>query len=649
MYRYPLFRSGLRGWSRVATLATICLTVPLSLLLVARAEEQTPQAAAAAGQEPRQAAEVMQVLSKQWLSDASCVSCHFQVPKQPMRRSLEAALVEKGYLTKSHLVDLAKAKTGQNCADCHTAVAPEGHCSRGEGCRRDAGRLSKVTYLGVSVGVVPQAVRQHVKLPTGVGLMIEGVEPGSPAAKAELHTYDILERLEQQILVNQEQFSALIKTYRPGDEVSLQRIRANEAKTLRVKLGDRVVDDSEVAELERQEVALLCAQYSQLVDAKLRDVHDLKEAVEAQGDAPKRLTYLGVGTSSPPDALTEQLKLTKGLGLLVDSVEPDSPAAAAGLRPFDVLQKLDDQLLVNSEQLTVLIRNHRPGDQVELILLREAQPLRIRATLGERQPGGGRMGEGATYFDFDNDGDLDVRVSNGLSQAIDLSTRGDVKDEEFVRRVYLNLVGTAPGPQELSHFASDDQPNKRQRLIDTLLSRPDVIDKVSASDVLHWSDNEHSLVLTTTEGDHKRLLAKDKQGNVVFDGSVDSDDERRRLGPPLAAKLDLMLGGLAGAPAAGSPADAEAVLEKVLSRFEGHEQTLDQLLGLLRRETGLNVVVDRKGLAAAGVKLDEPLSLDLHDVRARTVLKTLLVLAASPNARLKYEIEDGVVIILADR
>jgi serine protease Do len=96
------------------------------------------------------------------------------------------------------------------------------------------------------------------------------------------------------------------------------------------------------------------------------------------------VTYLGVNTSPPPDTLTEQLKLPKHLYLVIDSVEADSPAAAAGLRPFDVLLKLDDQLLVNSDQLTVLIRNHRAGDELALRLIRGGQPLKLQLKLGER-------------------------------------------------------------------------------------------------------------------------------------------------------------------------------------------------------------------------------------------------------------------------
>lgn len=49
----------------------------------------------------------------------------------------------------------------------------------------------------------------------------------------------------------------------------------------------------------------------------------------------------------------------------------------------------------------------------------------------------------------------------------DLST-----DEEFLRRVTLDVTGTLPLPDEVTAFVSDPSPDKRSRRIDELLSRP---------------------------------------------------------------------------------------------------------------------------------------------------------------------------------
>lgn len=94
--------------------------------------------------------------------------------------------------------------------------------------------------------------------------------------------------------------------------------------------------------------------------------------------------YLGVAASPAPAVLRQQLGLPKGVGLTVDAVAPDSPAAAAGLRQYDVLHRLDDQLLVNPQQLAVLVRTLRPDGRVRLAIYRDGKPTELTAALAER-------------------------------------------------------------------------------------------------------------------------------------------------------------------------------------------------------------------------------------------------------------------------
>ncbi len=49
-------------------------------------------------------------------------------------------------------------------------------------------------------------------------------------------------------------------------------------------------------------------------------------------------------------------------------------------------------------------------------------------------------------------------------------------DEEFVRRVYLDVIGTLPTAQEVRTFLTDKSANKRAKLIDELLDRPEYVD-----------------------------------------------------------------------------------------------------------------------------------------------------------------------------
>ena len=57
-------------------------------------------------------------------------------------------------------------------------------------------------------------------------------------------------------------------------------------------------------------------------------------------------------------------------------------------------------------------------------------------------------------------------------------------DSMFCRRIYLDLSGLVPTPEELVRFLNDHRPDKRERLIDTLLKRPEYVDFWA----LKWAD-----------------------------------------------------------------------------------------------------------------------------------------------------------------
>lgn len=95
--------------------------------------------------------------------------------------------------------------------------------------------------------------------------------------------------------------------------------------------------------------------------------------------------YLGISARPAPQEIRAQFKLAEGTALLIDEVVADSPAAKAGLKKFDVLTKVDDQLIINPEQLAVLIRTHKPSDEVKLSIIHEAAASTVSAALVEKE------------------------------------------------------------------------------------------------------------------------------------------------------------------------------------------------------------------------------------------------------------------------
>ncbi|MFN2628692.1 MAG: S1C family serine protease, partial [Gaiellaceae bacterium] len=81
--------------------------------------------------------------------------------------------------------------------------------------------------------------------------------------------------------------------------------------------------------------------------------------------------YLGVSVSD------------KSAGVAVNSVQPGSAAARAGLKSGDVITALDGKK-VTSAQLRAAISGRKPGTKVELTLTRGGSSRRVAVTLGLR-------------------------------------------------------------------------------------------------------------------------------------------------------------------------------------------------------------------------------------------------------------------------
>jgi S1-C subfamily serine protease len=102
--------------------------------------------------------------------------------------------------------------------------------------------------------------------------------------------------------------------------------------------------------------------------------------------------YLGMQLAAsfePADAL--KLGLDRVQGALVETVYPDTPAAAAGLVANDVVLQVDDVPVRNENHLINLITGTAPGQKVRLQVWRERRTAALEATVGDWSKNQGRF------------------------------------------------------------------------------------------------------------------------------------------------------------------------------------------------------------------------------------------------------------------
>jgi len=254
------------------------------------------------------------------------------------------------------------------------------------------------------------------------------------------------------------------------------------------------------------------------------------QATEAEPDAKG---YLGVGFGQVPDALRSHLDIDDGVGLLVQHLDPDGPALTAGLADHDIVVGLDDQIITSADQLVTLVRNREPGSTASLKIYRKGTEMDIPVTVGSAparvasatgRPQGIFQLQG-TPFSFRSGGVNQDDIFTGIqeqlkAQGIDLDNRmgaNGIDLQKFLgQQLGINITALGGG-----------QPNNSSPAVQIVNSNASSINII---------DDEHSISLTGNDGDFK-LVAKDAEGTVLYDGPYNTDEDKAKVSEPVREKL----------------------------------------------------------------------------------------------------------------
>jgi serine protease Do len=105
-----------------------------------------------------------------------------------------------------------------------------------------------------------------------------------------------------------------------------------------------------------------------------------QDEVRVQMPRPGRVTMIGVRLADVTAEHVKSLKLEKLEGALVESINPNSPAAAAGMREKDVIIVFDGERVRSASHLTRLVHDTPAGRQVQLSVMRDGHRTDVRIT-----------------------------------------------------------------------------------------------------------------------------------------------------------------------------------------------------------------------------------------------------------------------------
>ncbi|MCF8056370.1 MAG: DegQ family serine endoprotease [Desulfocapsa sp.] len=198
-----------------------------------------------------------------------------------------------------------------------------------------SGRVTR-GWLGVAIQNVNEDLAQSFQLDTVRGVLLTEVTEKSPADKAGLKRGDVLLTMGDQELAGVADLRNRVAMTTPGSVVSFRIMRDGKKKRVDVTIGEQP------------------------------DNFGKKGMGHGWGE-DNSLDAMGLSLQDLTPELAEQFGYDKDQGVLVAGVQPDSPAAEAGIKPGHLVEEVNRQRIHNLKELQAVLKK---SDSIKKVLLR---------------------------------------------------------------------------------------------------------------------------------------------------------------------------------------------------------------------------------------------------------------------------------------
>ena len=202
-------------------------------------------------------------------------------------------------------------------------------------------------YLGVLIKPVDDRVADAYGLAEVTGAFIEGVGPESPAFRAGMQAEDIVLAVSGKPVRSQAEFQELISTFKPGAEIPMTVWREHQKNTLLVTVGAQPGGFSTRGSLN---------------GVNTKSTHNDHDGPGADDEdetfSNGRFGELGFEAETVTPALISKLRLDdpeSHHGVLITRVDPTSEAYDAGLRPRQIITRINGEAVASVNDLQQLL------------------------------------------------------------------------------------------------------------------------------------------------------------------------------------------------------------------------------------------------------------------------------------------------------
>jgi hypothetical protein len=271
--------------------------------------------------------------------------------------------------------------------------------------------------------------------------------------------------------------------------------------------------------------------------------------------------WLGVAIDEVSEVLASQLGLAPGVGLVVTYVTPESPAAKAGVQKNDVLVALDGQQLVLPAQLRKLVHVRKTGDTIELTFYRAGKKQTVSATLAKAPPRVAALEDGQPWmgplyglsYPFRN-----LPIGDAIRDQLKAyrDSLGHFKiDEKKLQEEYRHSMEQArKAVEDAVRYSTNAASAALTEALKELQHSGIIADNNASVTVRSSGEKVQSIVKSDESGTivivsnpKPRLTAHDKDGKLIFDGEIDTPEQRAKVPADLWERVEPLLDKLAPA------------------------------------------------------------------------------------------------------
>jgi serine protease Do len=235
-------------------------------------------------------------------------------------------------------------------------------------------------YLGVTVHDVDPARAEKEKLPNALGAEVVSLDHDAPAAKAGVHTGDIIQAINGQIVSDTAALTRMLRDMPVGKLVELQIVHNAKIERVHLQLADRA---ALVQHAWAHHFHVPIPEPAPIVNTFAGQGTIAPGGPDVDGNATDSQAYIGAQVEPLTPQLAKFFGVRAGNGLLVRAVEDKSPAGLAGLDAGDVILSANGMPLETAADWMQTLRANA-GHPVPIVVLRNRKRITLAITVDSR-------------------------------------------------------------------------------------------------------------------------------------------------------------------------------------------------------------------------------------------------------------------------